>query len=180
MILVAQFRGIGIISDCIKLLSYSIYSHSAVLFTEDMEVEVSGSVRIISAGNVIEAWKGGVRLSESLSANHTPGTRVDLFKLKTPLTPHEEKRIARFLVSNIGKKYDYINVLRFVPIVRLLIPTPAPSIWTRSHVFCSELVLEAFADAGRPLLDRCRYWEVPPRDPPRSPLLMTEKTVTTT
>ena len=180
MILVAQYRGIGWVSDAIKLLTYSVYSHSAILFTEDMEVEVLGSVHVIKAGNVIEAWQGGVRLSESLSASHTKGTVVDLFKFKTPLTPDEERRIAQFLVAQLGRKYDYLNVLRFVPIVRLLIPAPAPNFWTKSHVFCSELVLEALADAGRKLLDRCRYWEVPPRDPPRSPLLMTEKTIVTT
>ena len=108
------------------------------------------------------------------------GTRVDLFKFKTPLRPEVEQRVASFLVGHLGKKYDYINVLRFVPLVRLLIPRPAPSIWTREHVFCSELVLEAFADAGVKLLERCNFWEVPPRDPPRSPLLTTEKTITTT
>ena len=179
MILVAQFRGIGWVSDGIKLLTYSVYSHSAVLFTEDMDVEVHGSVHSIKAGNVIEAWQGGVRLSESLSASHTKGTVVDLFKFKTPLTPDEERRIAGFLVAQLGRKYDYLNVIRFVPIVRLLIPDPAPNFWTKSHVFCSELVLEALADAGRKLLDRCRYWEVPPRDVPRSPLLMTHGTVVT-
>ena len=176
---IAAFRGIGWVSDGIKLLTYSVYSHIGLVFTEDMEVEVNGAVHVIKAGNVIEAWQGGVRLAESVSTNHTKGTMVDIFKLKTPMRPEQSRRIASFLVGQIGKKYDYWNVARFIPVVRLFMPKPAPSIWTRSHVFCSELALEAFSDGGIQLLERCLYHEVPPRDVPRSPLLMTDRTVKT-
>jgi uncharacterized protein YycO len=180
MIQIGACRGIGFVSDGIKLLTYSVYSHILLLFTDDIEVEVHGAVHVIHGGNVIEAWKGGVRLAESMSTNHSKGTVVDIFKLKTPMRPEQEKRIASFLVSQLGKKYDYWNVARFIPVVRLLMPKPAPSIWTRTHVFCSELALEAFSDGGIKLLERCPYHEVPPRDVPRSPLLMAERSVITT
>ena len=178
--MLAQYRGVSWLSRVIRWLTYSEYSHTAVLFTEDMEVESTGSVHMLRAGNVIEAWSpGGVLLSDTLSSRHTPGTQVDLFKFKTPLRPEQEHRIAAFLVGHLGKKYDYWNVLRFVPLVRAIIARPAPSTWTRSHVFCSELGLEAFAWGARPLLERCKAWEVPPRDPPRSPLLMLDSTMIT-
>jgi hypothetical protein len=171
MLQIAAYRGIGLVSDIIRLLTYSQYSHLAVFFTENMEVESCGKLHCIAAGSVIEAWKGGVRLANSLSENHTPGTKVDLFAFNPPLTAEQERRLAAFLLTQLGKPYDYINVLRFVPIVRLLIPGAAPGIWTRTHVFCSELVMEGCAAAGRHLLERCKPSEVPPRDPPRSPLL---------
>lgn len=177
MLQIAAYKGIGFISKAIRLLTYSQYSHIGVLFTEDMDVEVDGKVHVVKAGNVVEAWQGGVRLSASLGASHTPGTVVDLFEFKTPSNGLQERMAAQFLVGKIGKPYDYINVVRFLPLVRLLVPKPAPSIWTRSHVFCSELALESFADAGRPLLERCNAWEVPPRDIPRSPALMLVKSV---
>lgn len=179
MIRIAAYRGKSFVSDSIRLLTYSVYSHIALEFSEDMEVDVGGKLHVIHAGNVIEAWSGGVRLVANLSEQHTPGTVVDLFCLKTPATEIQNQRLASFLLSQLGKRYDYWNVLRFVPLVRLVMPDPAPSVWTRNHVFCSELALEAFADAGIYLLERCKYWEIPPRDPPRSPLLYLQGSIVT-
>jgi len=176
----AAYKGISFQSDCIRLLTYSEYSHIAVLFTDDIEVDVDGKTHFIAAGSVIEAWNpGGVRLVSSLSDSHTPHTPVDLFAFKTPLTREEEQKIVRTLIKHLGQKYSYGNVIRFVPIVRLLMPKPLPFAYTRTHVFCSELALEACADAGRWLLERCRFWEIPPRDVPRSPLLYLVKSVMT-
>lgn len=177
MLQIAAYCGIGWVSKAIKLLTYSKYSHIGILFTEDMEVEVNGQEHCIKAGNVIEAWQGGVKLSASLGERHEKGTPIDLFDFKTPLNGLQERLAAQFLVSQIGKGYDYLNVLRFLPIVRMVFPHQLPSIWTRSKVFCSELALEAFADAGRAILERCNSWEVPPRDLPRSPVLMLSKSV---
>lgn len=179
MLMVAGYRGIGLVSDLIKLLTYSSYSHLGVLFTEDMNVLVNGRYHFVAAGCVIEAWKGGVKISDSLGANHTHGTPVDLFAFKTPLTADQEQKMAAFLISQKGKGYDYWNVGRFVPILRLLFPKPEPNIYLRNHVFCSELVMEASIEIKTPLLERCKSWEVPPRDPPRSPLLRFVKSVTT-
>jgi hypothetical protein len=175
----ASYKGISADSDAIKVLTYSVYSHSAALFTEDMDVEVNGQRHFIGAGSVIEAWRGGVKHSTSLSERHEPGTVVDLFAFKTPLTKDQEQKIAACLISNIGKKYSYGNVARFVPIVRLLVPKPLPFGYTRTHVFCSELFLEACACGNVLLLERCNFWEIPPRDPPRSPLLYFVKTEVT-
>ena len=175
----ANYAGKSFVSDCIKLATYSQYSHSAALFTQDMEVQVDGKTHFIAAGSVIEAWQGGVKLASSLSENHSPGTRVDLLEFKKHLTPEQEQRMAAFLVRRIGQKYAYLNVIRFLPVVRLIMPQPLPIRYNRRHVFCSELVLESTIDAGTPLLERCNPWEVPPRDLPRSPLVYLLKTVYT-
>jgi uncharacterized protein YycO len=179
-ILQAAYRGKSFVSNGIKLLTYSQYSHTAALFEGDMEVETNGERHFIASGSVCEAWKGGVKLSSSLSERHERGTTVDIFALKVPMTPEQEKKVASYLVRHIGVKYNYINVLRFVPIVRLVVPEPLPYSYTRSHVYCTQLFLEAFNEAGVFPLERCKPWEVPPRDPPRSPLfkyLRTEVTI---
>ena len=178
---VANFQGIGAISQSIRLLTYSVYSHTAAHFTEDMEVDIAGMRHFIAAGSVIEAWAGGVRLVPSLSAQHTPGTKVDLMQHKTPLTRDQEQIAAKFLMGHVLKKtkYAYRNVLRFVPIVRIVMPEPPPLNYLRTRVYCTELVLEAFIACGRPLFERCPAWEVPPRDPPRSTVLYFDKRVTT-
>lgn len=168
---IANYQGIGWVSRAIKLLTYSQYSHTAALFADDMEVVVNGKTHYIASGTVIEAWKGGVRVASSIAENHVPRTKVDIFALKSPLTGEQEQRVARCLIEHIGTKYSYWNVLRFVPIVRIFMLDPPPFAYTRTHVFCSELVLESFARAPVLLLERCKFFEVPPRDPPRSPLL---------
>ena len=181
MIQIANFRGKGFVSQSIEILTYSKYSHTAALFTEDMTVKLDGIDHHISAGSVIEAWAGGVRLVSSLSAQHTPGTPVDITVFKHPLSAHEEQLVAQCLLRHaLNKtKYAYWNVLRFVPVVRLVMPKPLPFSYTRSHVYCTELIMESFGKAGRWLLERCEAWEVPPRDAPRSPLVMFDRTVVT-
>ena len=175
-ILVANYRGISGVSRAIELLTYSVYSHTAALFDSDMSVMVDGKTHDIAKGSVIEAWSGGVRLAGSLGENHTQRTQVDILELKTPLGELEEHRIAAFLIRSLGKKYAYLNVARFVPMIRAIIPKPLPYRYDRTHVFCTELVFEAFAAGGRELLERCNFWEVPPRDAARSPLLYLKRT----
>ena len=169
--MLANYRGVGFVSKSIELLNYSVYSHSAILFDNDMDVEVDGKIHFIAACSVVEAWSGGVRLASNISENHHEKTQVDIFDFKTPLTFEQERSVAQFLINNIGKKYAYLNIPRFIPIVRILIPDPPAYSYQRTHVFCSELVLEAFNHAGVFLLERCVPWQIPPRDPPRSPLL---------
>lgn len=171
MIQVLGYKGTSKLSLAIRLLTYSEYSHIALQFTEELEVEFRNKIVIIPAGTVFEAWAGGVRMAATASENHKERTRVDAFQLIQPLSRLKEKQVARFLLGNVGKAYDYLNVIRFLPIVRLIVPRPASMFHNRNHVFCSELALEAFATVNRPLLVRCNNWEVPPRDPPRSPLL---------
>lgn len=175
-ICLANYRGISWVSRCIELATYSVYSHSAALFTEDMEVDVDGKIHLITAGSVIEAWEGGVTLQASISDNHKEKTQVDIFDFKTPLDDEQEQRMARFLIRSIGRKYAYLNVARFIPLVRILFPKPLPYSYTKRHMFCSELVLLASQHAGVPLLERCEAWEVPPRDLSRSPLLYFKST----
>ena len=153
------------ISRLIRWQTRSAYSHIAVRFTQDMWVKLDGArEKIIKAGSVIEAWKGGVRMAGSISSSHEPGTRVDLFEFKAPLDEREMQTLAAFMVRQLGKGYDYRSIVRF------LTREPVDH-WRRTKWFCSELAFEACLTAGRNLLERCAAWEIPPRDIPRSPLL---------
>lgn len=173
MIQIAAYRGTSLISRLIRWQTRSVYSHIALLFTADRIVHLPGRDETIKAGNIIEAWKGGVRLSQSLSSSHTPGTVVDLFGFKKPLTNAEADVAAQFACAQLGKPYDYMAIVRFL--------TREPEHrWNKSKWFCSELGIETFFTAGRNLLDRCAAWEIPPRDPPRSPLLEFEGSIVTT
>jgi uncharacterized protein YycO len=164
MIQICAYQGTSLISRLIRWQTRSRYSHIATRFTADKWVKLGDSEKYVHAGNVIEAWEGGVRLAGNISTSHTPGTRVDLFEFAAPLTATEEQAVARFLVRQLGKGYDYLAIVRFItrePVNR----------WQKSRWFCSELVFEACLTAGRNLLERCAAWEMPPRDIPRSPLL---------
>lgn len=180
MIQLAQYRGKSKVSRAIRMLTYSIYSHTAIRFVNDLHVETEGREYFVRAGSVIEAWTGGVRMVSSLDAQHTPGTGVDLYELRTPLSLEQEQRLAAFLLTQVGKPYDYLNVLRFVPIVHALFPKPAPEIWNRQHVFCSELAFRAFLQLQILLLERIAAWKVFPGLLSYSPLLKHTDTHITT
>lgn len=160
MIRIALYQGVSVISRAIRWQTRSVYSHAAVVFDFDIQMTAPpqyGRAKIVNihAGNVIEAWRGGVRLSASLSANHTPKTRVDLFTFKEPLKQSEALAITHFLVSQLGKPYDYVSILRFLTRTR-------DNEFDCDRWFCSELAFQAFAVGGRRLLARTPAWKVPP------------------
>lgn len=173
-IAIANFQGTGLLSSGVKFFTDSIYSHSAIVLLEDMTLTVDGKEYFLKRGNVFEAWwPGGVHLSPDYGLWHPGHIRVDLFSVFAygGLAEADETEVIRFLIKNLGKKYDLLNVFRFIPLVRLLIPDPAPYSYDRTHVFCSELVLEALAKVGCRLLERIAFWKVPPGGIPTSPLI---------
>ena len=109
------------------------------------------------------------------------GKTFKVLLIKTPLTKQEEQAIADSAMYHVvhKTKYSFLMVGRFIPIIRFFFPEPGP-FYLRKHVFCSELILKNAATAGRELVERCRAYQVPPRDPPRSPLLFFKETVVTT
>lgn len=174
MIQIAQYRGVSPVSKLIEWHCRSPYSHTALLFTEDLVVS-GPTVTTLRSGNVIEAWQtGGVVLSESLSSIHTDKTQVDLFSFKDPLSASEASTIAAFALAQLGKPYDFVDIERFITREA----PPASSIGQKW--FCSELTFSACKEAGRLLLEQTEAWEVPPDWVRRSPLLQYSSTVYTT
>lgn len=128
--MIAIYRGKSAVSRIIRFFNWSPYSH--VAWIDD------------SNFSVIEAWhKGGVTHVKTPSCNHTPGTALDLFIVPQE-EPHHTAMIREFLLSQVGKKYDFAGILGFIFRVTRL--------QRKQKWFCSELVAEAYATAGLPLL----------------------------
>jgi hypothetical protein len=123
----------------------------------------------IPQGAVIEAWDKGIRLVASLSDQHEVGTEGVLYHLKTPLTDAEFEVIAFFAWMQIGKEYDWTDVLRFISRRPGLFANLKPEHYQKW--FCSCHVYATLAKAGRALFEHTEPWEVFPGLVHRSPLV---------
>lgn len=151
---ILQYRGTSFLSWGIRFQTRSKYSHSAILMDD---------------GTVVEAWTNGVRRVGGISDDHKAGTEVDIFTIDYDF---DTARAQLFALDQVGKKYDYWAILRFIT----RRDEPADDKW-----FCSELVAAACHDGGCDLLSpRMPHGHISPRDIGMSPLLVFEKTVVTT
>jgi hypothetical protein len=126
-------------SRFIQFQTWGPYSHASWILEDD---------------SCIEAWhKGGVRHTRHWSMDHTPGTPIDLFEVKG-LTAEQRAGIESFLLSQVGKRYDYRGVTRFV--------TRLPPVDQMDRWFCSVLVFMAVASVRAPLLARIPSHKVNP------------------
>ena len=130
---VLLFKGKGVISGSIRWQTRSIYSHAAILLPD---------------GKIIESWQGdGVRIKELKNWDN-----IDAFYVKGMSDEQWDKAIW-FAKKQIGKKYDYIAILRFITRTK----HPDNQTW-----FCSELVFAALLYAGVQLLKRIAASNVSP------------------
>jgi uncharacterized protein YycO len=145
---IALYRGISPLSRAIRFFTQSIYSHASWVLRD---------------GSVVEAWKNGVRHEPSLNHAHTPGTAIELFDFEDRLTEDQVASIESWLLAQVGRKYDWADIIAFVLQQR----RPRNSEW-----FCSELVFAATQHVGRPVLARIEPWQVYPGLLAFSPLLV--------
>jgi len=104
-------------------------------------------------GSVIEAWHvGGVKHTCNLNADHTEGTLIDVFDIDG-LTAEQRCTVEEFLRANVGFRYDFRGVLKFISRRK----HRNPSRW-----FCSELVFAALQHAKVDVLQRITPAEVYP------------------
>lgn len=137
------FRGRGLISRLIRWQTRSVYSHAAIM---------------TRAGTIIEAWhRGGVR-----EKNLSDYRDIDFFVVPD-MSPEQWDRAIAFARGQLGKRYDYLGVIRFVTRRRHL---------SSRRMFCSELVFAALAAAGVGLLKRIPAPKVSPAMLALSPLLI--------
>jgi uncharacterized protein YycO len=150
---VLQYRGRGLISRSIRFQTRSVYSHSALAFSD---------------GDIIEAWHTeGVRWITDPFDRHDLNTLIDVYGIHGVVDDYMARVFAE---AQIGKKYDFWTVGRF------LTRRTAPR---NDRWFCSELVLTILKEGGLELLHG-NYSEMSPRDVAISPLLTYEKTIGTT
>lgn len=146
MVYVVLFKGRGFMSRLIEWQTRGEYSHAALLVGETL----------------YESWQSaGVRKKEGWGYDPSDKT-VSLFQFGHSY--EDESRVTQFLEKQIGKKYDWLAIVRFL---------------TRTHIlpddkkrwFCSELVFTALASAEIDLFKRTKGWEVSPDMIKRSGLL---------
>lgn len=138
-------RSRGIISKLIRWQTRALWSHAAVML----------------GGTVYEAreWRG-VQSMPSKDWRHGDITQTFVVKV----TDEQFAAMHGFLEEQVGKRYDYGSVLRFLS--RRQESRRGSGKW-----FCSELVFAAFAKAGIRLLARVEPWAVSPGLLSMSPLI---------
>lgn len=126
--------GNSIISKAIRWWTVSEWSHVAVAISKDSFVEATyPKVRV----GLVEELYGG---------------KFVVLTPKVPLTFGEAERLVSYLLSKVGKRYDWRGLLSFVL---------RKNVHNKSYYFCSELVAEAYDHIGRPLLRRSPSWVTP-------------------
>lgn len=126
LVRVALFRGRGILSALIRWQTWSNYSHAALVLPD---------------GSIVEAWHRGpgVRKKQLTDMNG-----VEIYRVKG-LTKQQSDIAAEFAVDQLGQKYDYFGVFRFLN---------RRTVSDNGKWFCSELVYAAFKEAGVHLLSK--------------------------
>jgi len=138
------FKGRGVISNLIRWQTNGQYSHAALQLPD---------------GKIIEAWHkpAEVRIRPPLK----DWSNVDAFDVEG-MTAKQWTLAAQWTQMQVGKKYDFGGVLRFV------------TRWRKEQDdkwFCSELVFAALKYAGVNLLERVQASQVSPTVLSFSPLL---------
>lgn len=153
--MIALYRGVSPVSRVIRFMTWSDYSHASWVSPD--------------GGYEVESWIYGVQLEPGLGSNHTPGTVVDLFRVRD-LTIEQEYLVEGFLREQVDKKYDWAGLFNFI--------TRKPqSPDEQDKWFCSELIFAAHASAGIRLLRDIPYWKVSPGLLALSPLLEFVETI---
>jgi uncharacterized protein YycO len=120
---------------------------------------------MLNDGSVIEAWaSGGVRHIPTPFNGHKPRTPIDMYTVNAG---YNTDLIEQYLLSQVGKKYNWKAVARF------LTKRKAPD---NDRMFCSELVLEAFRRGKLKLLNGAPA-EQSPRDLAMCPYLEFQRTL---
>ncbi|RME17258.1 MAG: lipo-like protein [Alphaproteobacteria bacterium] len=145
------------ISNAIKYLTQSTWSHAALYVGNALPAPADGSER----PRLIE-----VNLGEGCVA--TPLSRYESFNTRicraVGLTEEERAAVVDFMVSKLGLRYDLRNI---IDLLRYFLPTPpVPVRWRRrmlslgsgdpTRAICSSLIAQAFQSVRYPILPEVR------------------------
>ena len=126
-------------SKIIRFINWSDYSHVAWMTKQ---------------GGIYEAWPPKVRYCASVHVDHQKGTEVEVFSIPG-MTDKQREIVEDYLAKQVGKKYDWPAVLRFIPRMDMVEHTTVK--W-----FCSELIMAALKKAGINPLKRIPNYKVTP------------------
>jgi hypothetical protein len=151
---ILQYEGISRLSQTVRFFTWNRTSHTAIELDD---------------GRVCEAWKSreedGVRIVESLHAQHTPGTIVKAYSLPE-LSQMQAEDFTTWLIGQEGKPYAFWGgITRFVTRrdpqaydpQSFRIEDYDPKAW-----FCSCLAFAGLMHVNFKLLDRIPPWRVSP------------------
>lgn len=151
---ILQYEGVSRLSQCTRFFTWNRTTHTAIEFDD---------------GRVCEAWKSreddGVRIVESLHAQHTPGTLVKAYTIPQ-LSRLQQDIFMAWLMGQVGKPYAFWGgILRFVTRrdpqpydpQTFQIEDYNPKNW-----FCSCLAFAGLMHVKFNLLDRIPPWRVSP------------------
>ena len=138
------FKGNGFVSRLIRWQTNGQYSHAAIQLPDGQIIEAWHKPAKVRIRHVLEDW-----------------SNVEAFDVEG-VTDAQWTDATQWLQKQIGKKYDFGGVLRFV------------TRWRKEQDekwFCSELVFAALKHAGVDLLERVNASQVSPTVLSFSPLL---------
>lgn len=141
------------ISNAIKYLTQSTWSHAALYVGDALPVPEDGSER----PRLIEVNLGEGCVATRLSRYETFNTRICRAE---GLKPEERAQVVNFMVEKLGLSYDLRNIL---DLLRYFLPTPpVPVRWRRrmigfgsgdpTRAICSSLIAQAFQSVRYPVL----------------------------
>lgn len=146
--MICEYIGVSWRSRLIRWFTWRKYSHT------------SWSDAVVRNGYLVgdtsewEAWpKNGVEHVPMVGMNHTVGTRIDLYELRTPLNREEKEAGMLFLSTQLKKLYDWWGIMGFAFRAR----TQSDSRW-----FCSELVFTFLRKCGRTILQCTEAYQTTP------------------
>lgn len=133
--------GPGLISTLIKAQTRGEFSHCSVWFPETEEVfesrEFKG-VQKIHKDDILRAIA------------QDPRIKVNVYRMALP---HDDRKAREWMMSQLGKSYDYRSVIRFVTRLK-----PRED----ETYFCSEFGFTAVEKSGHPKLLNCNAGMVSP------------------
>ena len=176
MIVIGAYHGKSLLSWKIKSETNSPISHVSILQLPDecwnpvQGTRVNVLYHALETCPVYEAWASlrrgqpsGVLRRTGIDEGHTPGTRIELFRIEVPGHIPEAQIIADLQhLVDAGTKYDWLGLLRY----KLRINRDNPE-----RMFCSELLHHVLGNRGISLILRRKPRQTAPGDIYISPLL---------
>lgn len=133
--MIALFRGTGPVAAAIRWQTRGQYAHAAWVASNGTCIEAHGVTGVVKTRH---PWVN----------NDGP---ADIYAIRC-LTGAQMVFIHDFLLKRVGRKYDWLAITRFLSGINRD---------NENRWFCSELVAEACAYAGRPLL-HADAWRISP------------------
>lgn len=178
MIVPAAYHGISLLSRKIQHETNSPISHFSLVVLPDSVWDPADGVRVnilyraLDTCPVYEAWgvlnpfsrqPSGVLCRQGIDEGHTPGTKIELFRINVPVhVPEAEiiRDLDRIVADGTG--YDYVGLARY----KLRINRD-----NARRMFCSELVHHVLSHRGVYLIQRREPHKTAPGDLYISPRL---------